>query len=57
MSKAVTTGKKFEFEQSLCKVIYDKHGVIATATKYGNLYYLNCVESEDNKKEHQIEVC
>ena len=32
ISKAAATGKKFEFEQSFCKVVDDKHGVIATAT-------------------------
>ena len=53
VSKAAATGKKFEFEQSFCKVVDDKHGVIATATKYGNLYYLNCAGSIEDNKEHQ----
>ena len=53
ISKAAATGKKFEFEQSVCKVVDDKHGVIATATKYGNLYYLNCVGSIKDNKKHQ----
>ena len=53
ISKAAATGKKFEFEQSFCKVVNDKHGVIATATKYGNLYYLNCAGSIEDNKDHQ----
>ena len=53
VSKAAATGKKFEFEQSFCKVVDDKHGVIATATKYGNLYYLNCAGSIEDNKEHR----
>ena len=53
LSNAAATGKKFEFEQSLCNVVDDKHGMIATATTYGNLYYLNCVGSVEDNKEHQ----
>ena len=58
VSKAAATGKKFEFEQSFCKLVDDKHGVIATATKYGNLYYLYCAGSiEDNKEHHTAMKC
>ena len=58
VSKAAATGKKFEFQQSFCKVVDDKHGVIAIATKFGNLYYLNCAESiEDNKDHHTAMKC
>ena len=58
VSKAATTGIKFEFEQSSCKIADDKHGVIATATKYGNLYYLSCVGSiEDNKEDQAAMKC
>ena len=35
------------------KVVNDKHGVIATAAKYGNLYYLNCIGSTEGNEEHQ----
>ena len=49
-SEAATIGKKFEFEQSLCKVVDEKHGVIAAATKYSNLYYLNCPGSIEDKQ-------
>ena len=34
-------------------MVDDKRFVIATATKYGNLYYLNCAGSIEENKEHQ----
>ena len=43
VSKAASNGKTFEFVQSSCNIIAAKYGVVATATKYGNVYYLDCI--------------
>ena len=45
VSKAASNGKSSEFGQSHCNIIDNKFGVIATATKCRNLYYLNCAGS------------
>ena len=51
VSKAADNRKTFEFWQSHCNIIDNKLGVIATATKCGNLYYLNCARSNLSVKE------
>ena len=38
---------------SSCNIIDAKYGVLATATKYGNLYYLDCVGSSVYMVENQ----
>ena len=52
ISKAASNGKSFEFGQSHCNIIDNKFGVTGTATKYGNLYYLNCAGSNLSAKEN-----
>ena len=45
VSKAASKRKSFEFGQPHCNIIDNKFGVIATATKCGNPYFLNCAGS------------
>ena len=52
VSKVAIDGKSFEFGQSHCNIIDNKFGVIDTATKCGNLYYLNCASSNLLVKEN-----
>ena len=52
VSKAASNRKSFEFRQSHCNIIDNKFGVIATATKCRNLYYLNCTGSNLSVKEN-----
>ena len=52
VSKVAIDGKSFEFGQSHCNIVDNKFGVIATATKCGNLYYLNCASSNLSVKEN-----
>ena len=54
VSKAARNRKSFEFGQSHCNIIDNKFGVIATATKCRNLYYLNCAGSNLSVKENHI---
>ena len=56
VSKAASNGERFEFRQSHCNIIDNKFGVISTATKCGNLYYLNCAGSNLYVKENHIAV-
>ena len=52
VSKAASNGKSFELGQSHWNILDNKFGVIATATKCGNLYYLNCTGSNLTVKEN-----
>ena len=52
VSKVAIDGKSFEFGKSHCNIIDNKFGVIDTATKCGNLYYLNCASSNLSVKEN-----
>ena len=56
VSKAARNGKQFQFEDSKCYITDTKHGVIGIATKYGNLYHLNCNELKD-KENHAAMKC
>ena len=47
VSKASRNGTKFEFVGSRCHISNEQHGIIGTATKYGNLYHLNCSGMKD----------
>ena len=58
VSEKASKRKSFEFGQSHCNIIDNKFGVIATATKCGNLYYLNCAGSNLSvKKNHTAMKC
>ena len=52
VSKAGSNGKRFEFGQSHCNIIDNKFGLFATATKCGNIYYLNCAGCNLSMKEN-----
>ena len=52
VSKAESNGKSFDFGQSHRNIIDNKFGVIATATKCGNLFYLNCAGSNLSVKDN-----
>ena len=52
VSKAESNGKSFEFGQSHCNIIDNEFGMIATATKCENLYYLTCTGSNLSVKEN-----
>ena len=56
VSKAASNGKSFEFRESHCNIIDNKFGVISTATKCRNLYYLNCAGSNLSVEENHIAV-
>ena len=56
VSKVASNRKSFEFGQSHCNIIDNKFGVIATATKCGNLYYLNRASSSLSVKENHTAV-
>ena len=43
VSKITKTGKRVNFRDTRCLVEDEKGRVIATASKEGNLYYLNCI--------------
>ena len=58
VSEKASKRKSFEFGQSHCNIIDNKFGVIATATKCGNLCYLNCAGSNLSvKKNHTAMKC
>ena len=46
VAKAVKAGMLVLFEGNKCKVVNNKSIVIATATKIGNLFYLNIIDEE-----------
>ena len=52
VSKTASNGKSFKSGQPHCHVIDNKFGVVATPTKCGNLYYLNCAGSNLSVKEN-----
>ena len=56
VSEAASNGKSFEFGQSHCNIIDNKFDVIATTTKCGNLYYLNCAGSNLSVKENHTAI-
>ena len=47
--EATRNEKKFEFEGLKCYIMDAKYGAIGIATKYGNLYHLNCNGLKYNK--------
>ena len=58
VSKAASTGKTFEFGQWFSNVIDENYSVFATATKHGNLFYLNCIGSRQNMaQKHRVMKC
>ena len=49
VAKAVKAGMLVLFEGNKCKVVNNKSIVIATATKIGNLFYLNIIDEETHE--------
>ena len=45
--KVTERGKKFVFTDHDCKIVDEKGKIIATATKFRNLYYLNFEEKQE----------
>ena len=56
VSKATKLGKSFQFKGHMCYINDTKRGIIGTATKYGNLYYVNCTIVKD-KQHHAAMKC
>ncbi|KAL1256499.1 hypothetical protein QQF64_012044 [Cirrhinus molitorella] len=51
VSKATQLGKKVKFTEDTCDITDVNQKLIATATKEGSLYYVNCRESDQRKGE------
>ena len=48
VSKASEAGKTTKFNKSGCQILNKVKKVVASATKFGNLYYLECCRKEQN---------
>ena len=46
VSKATRSGKSFTFTESCCHLLDEKRNVVATGSKIGNMYYLNCIDEQ-----------
>ena len=46
VSKATRSGKSFTFTESCCHHLDEKRNVVATGSKVGNMYYLNCIDEQ-----------
>ena len=46
VSKATRSGKSFTFTESCCHLLDEKRNVVATGSKVGNMYYLNCIDEQ-----------
>ncbi|GAB1600790.1 hypothetical protein Ahia01_000357100 [Argonauta hians] len=55
VSKATKSGKTCIFSDSNCQILDNKQKVVATGSKIGNLYYLNCCEV--NESTHAANSC
>ena len=52
VSRSATLDKKVEFVKSGCRIVDDITGeTIATASKRGQLYYLDCIKYQENKNQ------
>lgn len=55
VSRATKSGKTCIFTESSCQLLDDKQKVVATGSKIGNIYYLNC--SEVHEAAHAATIC
>ena len=55
MSKATRSGKLFTFTESCCHFLDEKRNVVATGSKVGNMYYLNCIDEQGTT--HAATIC
>ena len=46
VSKATRSGKLFTFTESCCHLLDEKRNIVATGSKVGNMYYLNCIDEQ-----------
>ena len=46
VSKATRSGKLFTLTESCCHLLDEKRNVVATGSKVGNMYYLNCIDEQ-----------
>ena len=53
VSKAAEAGKTTQFDECGCQILTDDGKVIAVAKRVGNLYYLECEESECTSEEQR----
>ena len=55
VSKATRSGKSFTFTESCCHLLDEKWKVVATGSKVGNMYYLNCIDEQGTT--HAATIC
>ena len=55
VSKATRSGKSFIFTESRCHLLDEKRNVVATGSKVGNMYYLNCIDEQEST--HAASIC
>ena len=53
--KATRSGKSFTFTESCCHLLDEKRNVVATGSKVGNMYYLNCIDEQGTT--HAATIC
>ena len=46
VSRATRSGKSFTFTESCCQLLDEKQRIVATGSKVGNKYYLNCIKGQ-----------
>ena len=55
VSKVTRSGKSFTFTESCCHLLDEKRNVVATGSKVGNMYYLNCIDELGTT--HEATIC
>ena len=55
VSKATRSGKSFTFTETCCHLLDEKQNVVATGSKVGNMYYLNCIDEQGTT--HTATIC
>ena len=55
VSKATRLRKSFTFTESCCHLLDEKRNVVATGSKVGNIYYLNCIDEQGTT--HAATIC
>ena len=55
VSKTTRSGKSFTFTESCCHLQDEKRNVVATGSKVGNMYYLNCIDEQ--RTTHAATIC
>ena len=55
VSKVTRSGKLFTFTESCCHLLDEKRNIVATGSKVGNMYYLNCIDEQGTT--HAATIC